>query len=214
MAAGEMSTDQFREFLSTVSNNLLTRMVDGAVAYICMDWRHYVDLWSAASAVFGSPKNTIVWVKRNAGLGSFYRSQHEFILVCAAPGKPVNNFGLGGKGRHRTNVWEYPGFNGFTRGREEALAMHPTVKPVAMVMDAMMDCSNRGSIVLDPFAGSGTTMIAAERTKRRCRLIEIDPVYCDVIVQRWQKFTGKTARLAETNESFEEVKIRRGADRE
>ena len=146
-------------------------------------------------------------------MGSFYRSQHELICVYAAPGKPINNFGLGGKGRHRTNVWEYPGFNGFVRDRDEILAMHPTVKPVAMVMDALKDCSHRGGIVLDPFGGSGTTMIAAERTKRRARLMEIDPLYCDTIIQRWQKYTGKAARLAETDETFEEVKARRGAGR-
>jgi DNA modification methylase len=213
MAAGEMSSDQFREFLSKCANNLRAHSAEGAVVYLCMDWRHLGELRSAADPVFGTPKNLIVWVKRNAGLGSFYRSQHELICVYAAPGKPVNNFGLGGKGRHRTNVWEYPGFNGFVRGRDEAFAMHPTVKPVAMVMDALKDCSNRGGTVLDPFAGSGTTMIAAERTKRRARLIEIDPLYCDTIVQRWQKFTGKTAHLAETNEAFDEVKARRGAGR-
>jgi DNA modification methylase len=178
-----------------------------------MDWRHLSELWAAANPLFGAMKNLIVWVKHNAGMGSFYRSQHEMICVYAAPGKPINNFGLGGKGRHRTNVWEYPGFNGFVRGRDETLAMHPTVKPVAMFVDALKDCSNRGGIVLDPFAGSGTTMIAAERTKRRARLMEIDPLYCDTIVQRWQKYTGKTARLADTNETFDEVKVRRGAGR-
>ena len=143
-----------------------------------------------------------------------HRSQHELVCVyAAAGGKPISNFGLGRKGRHRTNVWKYPGLNSFGRGRDEILAMDPTVKPVALVMDALKDCSHRGGIVLDPFAGSGTTMIAAERTKRRARLMEIDPLYCDTIVQRWQKFTGKTARLAETNETFDEVKARRGAGR-
>ena len=210
MAAGEMSPETFTAFLSVVFGNIFNYMQTGAVAYFCMDWRHLSELWAAASPIFGTLKNLIVWVKRNAGMGSFYRSQHEMICVYAAPGKPINNFGLGGKGRHRTNVWEYPGFNGFVRDRDEMLAMHPTVKPVAMVKDALMDCSNRGGIVLDPFAGSGTTMIAAERTKRRARLLEIDPLYCDTIAQRWQKFTGKTARLAETNETFDEVKARRG----
>jgi DNA modification methylase len=213
MAHGEMSPSQFTDFLSIVCANILARMVDGAVGYICMDWRHLLELRAAADPIFGTPKNLIVWTKTNAGMGSFYRSQHEEIWVYAAPGKPINNFGLGGKGRHRTNVWKYPGFSSFGRGRTEALAMHPTVKPVAMVMDALMDCSNRGGIVLDPFGGSGTTMIAAERKSRRARLIEIDPLYCDVTVQRWQKFSGKTARLAETTETYEEVKARRGADR-
>jgi DNA modification methylase len=201
MARGEMSPEEFTAFLSASLVNIFNYMTSGAVAFLCMDWRHLSELWAAARPIFGAPKNLIVWVKRNAGLGSFYRSQHETITVYAASGKPINNFGLDGKGRHRTNVWEYPGFNGFVRGRED--------KPVAMVMDALKDCSNRGSIILDPFAGSGTTMIAAERTKRRARLMEIDPLYCDTIVQRWQKFTGKAARLAESNETFDEVKARR-----
>ena len=213
MAAGEMSPPEFTAFLSTVFGNVFSYMQAGAVGFFCIDWRHLWELWAAANPVFGQTKNLIVWVKHNAGLGSFYRSQHELICVYAAPGKPINNFGLGAKGRHRTTVWKYPGFNSFGRHRDEALAMHPTVKPVAMVMDALKDCSNRGGIVLDPFGGSGTTMIAAERTKRRARLMEIDPLYCDTIVQRWQKFTGKTARLAETNETFDEVKARRGAGR-
>jgi DNA modification methylase len=212
MAHGEMSPSQFTDFLSVVFTNILARMVDGAVGYFCMDWRHQLELQAAADPVFGKPKNLIVWVKSNAGMGSFYRSQHELIYVYAAPGRPINNFGLGGKGRHRTNVWEYPGFNSFGRVRDKTLAMHPTVKPVSMVADALMDCSNRGGIVLDPFGGSGTTMIAAERKRRRARLIEIDPLYCDVIVQRWQKFSGKTARLADTTESYDEVKARRGAE--
>jgi DNA modification methylase len=213
MAHGEMTPSEFTAFLSTVCANILTSMTEGAVGFFCMDWRHLTELRAAGTSVFGSPKNLIAWVKNNAGMGSFYRSQHELIYVFAAPGKPINNFGLGEKGRYRSNVWEYPGFNSFGRGRDKALAMHPTVKPVAMVADALMDCSNRGGIILDPFGGSGTTMIAAERTKRRARLMEIDPLYCDTIVQRWQDFTGEIARLAETNETFEEVKARRGAGR-
>jgi hypothetical protein len=212
MAHGEMSSEQFVAFLTTVSTNILDRMVDGAVGYFCMDWRHLPELWAAAGPVFGKPKNLVCWVKPNAGMGSFYRSQHEMICVYAAPGKPINNFGLGGKGRHRSNVWKYPGFNSFGRGRNEALAMHPTVKPVAMVKDALMDCSNRGGIVLDPFGGSGTTMIAAERTGRVARLMEIDTAYCDLIIQRWQKFSGEAAHLAETGATYEQVKTGRGAD--
>jgi DNA modification methylase len=213
MASGEMSSEEFSAFLSIAFSYIFNYMQAGAVGFFRMDWRHLSELWAAANPLFGPMKNLIVWVKRNAGLGSFYRSQHEMICVYAVPGKRINNFGLGGKGRHRTNVWEYPGVNGFVRERDEMLAMHPTFKPVAMVMDALKDCSNRGGIVLDPFAGSGTTMIAAERTKRRARLMEIDPLYCDTIVQRWEKYTGKIARLAETNESFDEVKARRGAGR-
>ncbi|HEV3500147.1 MAG TPA: DNA methyltransferase [Bradyrhizobium sp.] len=211
MARGEMTSRQFIDFLSQICNNILAYLAPGAVAYFCMDWRHLRELQAAADAVFGELKNLIVWVKANAGLGSFYRSQHELIFVYTAPGRPINNFGLGAKGRHRTNVWKYPGLSSFGRGRDETLAMHPTVKPVAMVADALMDCSDRGDIVLDVCGGSGTSMIAAERTGRRARLIEIDPLYCDLIVQRWQKFSGKTARLAETNETFDEVKARRGS---
>ena len=146
-------------------------------------------------------------------MGNFYRSQHEFIVVYARPGAPhINNFGLGAKGRYRTNVWNYPGCNSFSRDRDANLAMHPTVKPVALVIDALRDCSHRGGIVLDPFGGSGTTMIAAERTGRRARLIEFDPLYCDLIVNRWQTLTGKVARLTETNETFEQVKARRNSE--
>lgn len=210
MAAGEMSFEEFTQFLHTACELILNQVLAGTVVYFCMDWRHLRELQAAAGPVFGTLKNLIVWVKTNAGMGSFYRSQHELILVYAAPGqRPINNFGLGSKGRYRTNVWKYPGFNAFGRGRDKALAMHPTVKPTAMVADALLDCSNRGSIVLDPFGGSGTTMIAAERTGRRARLIEIDPLYCDLIVQRWQTFSGKIARLAETNETLDEVKARR-----
>ena len=213
MAGGEMSSEQFIRFLGTFCEHTLRSVLAGAILYICMDWRHLRELQSAADAVFGPLRNMIVWVKSNAGMGSFYRSQHELILAyCAPGGKPINNFGLGGKGRYRTNVWRYPGFNSFGRDRDATLGMHPTVKPVALVADALMDCSSRNSIVLDPFGGSGTTMIAAERTGRRARLLEIDPLYCDLIVQRWQTFSGKRARLAETNETFDEVRLRRGAD--
>ena len=203
MAAGEMSKDQYTAFLSAENR----QHPELHARRRCRLFLHGLaspsrNCGRLLAPLFGPQKNLIVWVKRNAGMGSFYRSQHEMIGVYAAPGgKLVNNFGLGGKGRFRSNVWEYPGFNGFVRDRDEMLAMHPTVKPVALVMDALKDCSNRGGVVLDSFAGSGTTMIAAERTKRRARLMEIDPLYCDTIVQRWQKFTGKTARLAETNET-------------
>ena len=178
-----------------------------------MDWRHLGELRAGIDPLLGEPKNIIVWAKSNAGMGSFYRSQHEFIVVYARPGGPhINNFGLGANGRYRTNVWNYPGCNSFSRDRDANLAMHPTVKPVALVMDALRDCSHRGGLVLDPFGGSGTTMIAAERTGRRARLIEFDPLYCDLIVNRWQKLTGKIARLAGTDETFEQVKARRSPE--
>lgn len=213
MAAGEMNSDEFIAFLSAANNNIATFTMPGAVIYHCMDWRHLRELHVSAEPMFGGPKNLIVWVKTNAGLGSFYRSQHETISVFVKPGgKHTNNFGLGARGRYRTNVWTYPGFNSFGRGRDEALAMHPTVKPVAMVTDAIKDCSKRGDIVLDPFAGSGTMLIAAERTKRSARLIELDSLYCDLIAQRWHRLTGKSAILNETGETFAQVKERRGGE--
>jgi DNA modification methylase len=213
MAHGETSSEKFTGFLSAALTHIRESMTGGALIYICMDWRHLDELSAAARPLFGAMRDLIVWVKKNAGMGSFYRSQHELIAIYATPGKVTNNFGLGAKGRHRTNVWKYAGLNSFRRGRDETLAMNPTVKPVAMVVDALRDCSKRGDIVLDAFGGSGTTMIAAEKTGRHARLIEMDPLYCDVIVKRWQEFAGHTARLAETGETFEEVKARRAAGR-
>lgn len=212
MAAGEMSRSEFTLFHTSYGQNIFDFTDPGAVCYLCMDWRHLGELRAGIDHLLGEPKNIIVWAKPNAGMGSFYRSQYELIVVYARPGgRPINNFGLGAKGRYRSNVWNYPGCNSFGRDRDANLAMHPTVKPVALVMDALRDCSHRGSIVLDPFGGSGTTMIAAERTGRRARLIEFDPLYCDLIVNRWQTLTGKIARLVETNENFEQVKARRSS---
>lgn len=211
MAAGELSPAKFTHFLNESFSAIARHIRPGAVLFACMDWHHLGELRTACDQIFGAPRNMIVWVKSNAGMGSFYRSHYELILAYVRPGaKPINNFGLGGKGRYRTNVWQYPGANAFGRDRDKHLAMHPTVKPVALVADALKDCSNRRDIVLDPFGGSGTTMIAAERTGRSARLIEYDPLYCDVIVQRWQSATGRTARLAETDETFDQVRARRG----
>lgn len=210
MAAGEMSSAEFSQFLSESFSAIFKHSRPGAVVFTCMDWHHLSELRAACDPIFGPPRNMIVWVKSNAGMGSFYRSQHELIFPYVHPGaKPTNNFGLGGKGRYRTNVWQYPGVNAFGRDRDKNLAMHPTVKPVALVADALKDCSHRRDLVLDPFGGSGTTMIAAERTGRFARLIEYDPLYCDVIIQRWQSLTSKIARLAETDETFDQVKTRR-----
>lgn len=209
MAAGEMSPAEFSHFLSESFSAIAKHIKPGAVVFTCMDWHHLGELRAACDPIFDAPRNMIVWVKSNAGMGSFYRSQYELILPYVQPGaKPINNFGLGRKGRYRTNVWQYPGANAFGRDRDKHLAMHPTVKPVALVADALKDCSHRHDIVVDPFGGSGTTMIAAERTGRFARLIEYDPLYCDVIVQCWQSLTGKIARLAETDETFDQVKAR------
>jgi DNA modification methylase len=146
-------------------------------------------------------------------MGSFYRSQHEHIAVFVTGGaSPTNNFGLGARGRYRTNVWNYPGVNSLGSERDATLAMHPTVKPVALVEDALRDCSHRNEIVLDPFAGSGTTMIAAQKSGRHARLIEIDPFYCDVIVRRFQEFTGESAVLTDTGETFAQREAAKAPD--
>jgi len=206
MASGEMTPDEFTVFLRESLARIAGASANGAIVFVCMDWRHQAELLSAARPTFDAPKNMCVWVKSNAGMGTFYRSAHELIYVFKnGSGRHINNFGLGERGRFRTNVWHYPGLNSFGRQRDEQLAMHPTVKPVAMVADAIRDCSRREGIVLDPFGGSGTTLIAAERTHRRSRLIELDPRYVDVAIRRWQELTGNVARHAAADRSFEEM---------
>jgi DNA modification methylase len=171
-----------------------------------MDWRHMGELLAAGQAVFSELKNLCVWNKSNGGMGSFYRSKHELVFVFKIGSAPhTNSFSLGETGRYRTNVWDYAGVNTLRPGRGEELAMHPTVKPVALVAEAIKDCSRRGEIVLDPFAGSGTTLIAAAKTGRRARVIEFDPAYCDQIVRRFEQVTGKQAILACNGQSFETV---------
>ena len=166
----------------------------------------YYELLVAGRAAKLALKNLCVWVKTNAGMGTFYRSQHELIAVFKVGNGPhINSFELGQHGRYRTNVWTYPGVNSFGTGRDEALAMHPTVKPVALVADAIKDCSKRNGLILDPFLGSGTTVIAAELTGRRAAGFELDPRYVDTIIRRWQQMTGKDAVLAATGETFETV---------
>lgn len=211
MACGEMSRAQFTyQFLRPVFEIIRDFSNPGAIAFVCMDWRHSRDVENAAEGVFHEHKNTIVWVKGNAGLGSFYRSQHEFVLAFTVSRGPLrNNFGLGGKGRHRTNVWQYPGANTFRAGRMEDLASHPTVKNLKMTADALLDCSAPGDIIFDPFLGSGTTALAATRCGRRCYGIEIEPTYADLIVNRLSAATGLVARL-DTGESFAEVAAARG----
>jgi DNA modification methylase len=176
-----------------------------------MDWRHMGELLAAGSTVFGELKNLVVWNKSNGGMGSFYRSKHELIFVYKAGTAPhTNSFGLGDTGRYRTNVSDYAGISSIGANRAEELAMHPTVKPVALVADAIRDCSRRGEIVLDAFGGSGTTLIAAEKTGRCARLIELDPLYCDTIVRRWEAITGKRAMLGDTRQTFEDLAEERG----
>jgi hypothetical protein len=179
-----------------------------------MDWRHMQEVLAAASGIRLELINLCVWTKPNAGMGSFYRSQHELVFVFkSGPGPHLNNIQLGRHGRNRTNVWSYTASPGFGRAGDERrlAALHPTVKPVQMVADAILDSSRRGDIVLDPFLGSGTTLMAAERVGRRCFGLELDPLYCDTIVRRWQAYSGDVARHALTGASFEEAEAARAA---
>ncbi len=178
-----------------------------------MDWRHLGELLEAGNAVFSELKNVCVWNKTNGGMGSFYRSKHELVFVFkAGTAAHTNTFGLGDTGRYRTNVWDYAGVNALRTGRTEELAIHPTVKPVALVADAIRDCSRRDEIVLDPFGSSGSTLVAAEKTGRRARLIEFDIAYCDRIVRRFEQATGKQARLEATGKPFEIVAEERASN--
>jgi DNA modification methylase len=205
-ASGEMSENEFTGFLRTTLGNASRIMRDGAIAYVCMDWRHMAEMLAAGKAAFTELKNLVVWNKSNGGMGAFYRSKHELVFVFKKGTAPhTNSFGLGETGRYRTNVWDYAGISSISASRGDELAMHPTVKPVAMIADAIKDCSRRGEIILDCFGGSGSTLIAAEKTGRRARLIEYDPLYCDTIVRRWEQHSGKRAVLAETGQSFEEA---------
>lgn len=197
MASGEMTDAAFTAFLTTAFGHIAIASRSGAIAFVFMDWRHMTHILDAGNASFHELKNLIVWHKTNAGMGSFYRSAHELIFAFkTSQGSHINNFGLGETGRHRTNVWTHPGANTFRNGRQEDLAAHPTVKPVALVMDAIRDCSRRRGIVLDPFAGSGTILLAAERTGRRARALEMDPLYVDTAIRRWQEHTGRDAAHA------------------
>jgi DNA modification methylase len=210
MACGEMNQAQFTEFLVAGFRLMAANTVDGSIHQICMDWRHMWEMLAAGNAVFTELKNLCVWKKTNAGMGSFYRSQHELVFVWKNGSAPhINNFELGQHGRTRSNIWDYEGVNTFKSNRRQELSMHPTVKPVALVADAIWDCSRRNDLVLDPFAGSGTILIAAERTGRRARGLEIDPHYVDVAVRRWQLYTGRDATLGATGETFEDVGDRR-----
>lgn len=212
MAAGEMSTDEFIAFLKAVLVLLAAHSMDGALNYVCMDWRHMHELLTAGRAAYSEFVNLAVWVKDNGGMGSLYRSRHELVTVWKAGKGPIlNNVQLGRFGRNRTNVWEYPGVNTFRAGRLDELAMHPTVKPVALVADAIRDASNRGDVVLDAFSGSGTTLIAAEKTGRVARVIELDPKYVDVAIRRFEALTNTEALHAETGEPFASVAAARAA---
>ena len=203
-----MSRAEYIDFLNTVCSLLVCNSRDASLHYLFMDWRHVSDLLAATSSVYSELKNLCVWVKDRAGMGSLYRSQHELVFVFKqGGGRHRNNVQLGKFGRDRTNVWRYPSAASFSRSGEEGniLALHPTAKCVAMIADAIVDSSARNEIVLDPFLGSGTTIVAAERTGRRCFGIELDALYVDVIVRRWQSFTRAEARHSTSGKSFNEM---------
>lgn len=204
MASGEMTSDQFTAFLAQALGCAKDRSKDGAILFVCMDWRHQRELLAAADALQLELKNICVWNKLRGGMGTFYRSQHEFVFVLKHGDAPhTNSFGLGETGRSRTNMWDYRGVSALNAVGRDVLAMHPTVKPVALVADAIRDCSRRGEIILDGFGGSGSTLIAAHQTGRTARLIELDPLYCDVILRRFEMVTGKQATLE--GRTFEDV---------
>lgn len=209
MASGEMSQNEFTSFLQSVFKHLAHYTVDGSLHYVCMDWRHLEEIVVAGHA-YTELKNLCVWNKTNGGMGSFYRSKHELVFVFKhGTAKHINNIDLGKFGRYRTNVWDYAGVNTFKNDRENELNMHPTVKPLQLVADVLLDASHRNSLVLDCFGGSGSTLIAAEQHGRRARLVEYDPRYVDVIITRYETLTGKHAVLAETKEVFKQVSAQR-----
>jgi DNA modification methylase len=214
MASGEMSKVEFTEFLTASLSRLAAWTTNGSVHFVCMDWRHMSELSAAGERIYDSLLNVCVWSKDNGGMGSFYRSQHELVFVYKnGKGAYRNNVQLGRFGRYRTNVWHYPGANTMSRTNEEGnlLTMHPTVKPVALVADALLDCSARGEIVLDSFLGSGSTLLAAERVGRVCFALEIEPRYVDLAIRRWQNRTGERAMHARSNRHFDEIATLKGA---
>ena len=215
MACGEMSEAEFQAFLTQVMGLAANHSAEGSLAYWCMDWRHMSEITTAGRSAYKALLNLCVWTKTNGGQGSLYRSQHELVFVFKKSSKPHrNNVQMGKHGRHRTNVWTYPGISNFGRRGEEGdlLAMHPTVKPVALIADALLDASARGDIVLDGFMGSGSTMIAAEKVGRRARGIELDPAYVDTAIRRWERWSGEEARLEGTGQTFADIGVERAVE--
>jgi DNA modification methylase len=211
MASGEMSEKEFTEFLTSGLKSICTHSVSGAVVFATMDWRHIGEIVAAGKSAGCDLLNLCIWAKGNSGLGSFYRSRHELVFVFRN-GKDahLNNVQLGRHGRVRSNLWNYPGVNTFARkGAEDLLALHPTVKPIALIADAILDSTKRDDVVLDPFLGSGTTILAAERTGRRGYGIEIDPLYVDTAIERWQRMTGRQAQNIR-GETFAQLKSTAG----
>ena len=210
MASGEMTTDEFTQFLVLSFLNLKKVCKEGSLFYLFCDWRMLKELFAATDELFTDMLNLCVWNKNNGGMGSFYRSKHELIGVFKHGKAPhINNVQLGKFGRDRCNVWDYPGVSSFGKDRDEALAMHPTVKPVAMLKDILLDASKPNDIVVDGFLGSGSTLIASEKVRRRCFGIEIDPRYVDVILTRYRNDTGDEPIHVESGLTFSELSARR-----
>jgi DNA modification methylase len=207
MASGEMSEAEFLVFLNNTLRLLAKYSTNNSLAYLFIDWRHVADLIAAGHQNYDKFINLCVWKKDRGGLGSLYRSQHELVLVFRKGNTHRNNVQLGKFGRNRTNLWEYPSINTLSKQSDEGnlLALHPTVKPVAMIADALLDSTARGEVVLDAFLGSGTTLMAAERIGRICYGIEIDPLYVDVAIRRWQNYTGEAAIHETTSKRFDEI---------
>jgi DNA modification methylase len=198
MASGEMPEPAFRDFLERSLGTAARISRDGAVHFVCMDWRHMDDMSAVGRRVYGELLNLCIWNKSNAGMGSLYRSKHELVFVFKVGTAPhFNAVELGPHGRNRTNVWDYASVNSLAGSRREDLALHPTVKPTALVADAIQDVTRRGDLVLDSFFGSGTTLLACERCGRRFRGLEIDPAYVDVAIERWTAMTGGTPEQLE-----------------
>ena len=204
MASGEMTDSEFAEFISKFMQNLVKFSCDGSLSYIFMDWVGVKLLLTQGKKHYSELKNITVWNKGVGGMGAFYRSQHEMVPIFKnGKAKHQNHIQLGKNGRYRTNVWDYSGIRVTNPGSLDLLRLHPTVKPVAMLHDILLDASSKNDVVLDCFGGSGSTLIAAERCKRRARLIEISPRYCDVIIYRWRQETGKTAKLVKNYKELE-----------
>jgi DNA modification methylase len=208
-----MSDAEFADFLRAFLEQAARHSKDGSLHFIFMDWRHIDTLLQVGRSVYQQFVNLVVWVKTNSGQGSFYRSQHELIVVFrAGTGAHLNNIELGRFGRNRSNVWQFAGVNSFGKGRLDLLAAHPTSKPVGLLIEAIKDCTKRGDYVLDLFGGSGSTLLACEKVGRRGLLLEIEPRFVDLTIRRWQDFTGKDAIHIGSGKTFDDITDIKGAD--
>ena len=210
LGAGEMSRSEFVSFLNDSIAAVQPILMDGALLYLFMDWRNLDALTEAALARKLEQKNLLVWCKDNAGLGLLYRSQHELIALFKHGAQPhLNNIRMGQEGRNRSNVLFYPGANSFVKGRTEALAAHPTSKPVALLADLILDVTAPGDMIVDTFGGSGSTLIAAERMDRVCSMAELHPPYADGIIRRFEALTGIEAVHIGSGLSFAALAVER-----